>query len=125
MWLALLLSLTLSVSDPSRLTVPIAHAEERAWTVDEMKTLATTIAKDHGLNVHRFLKTIECESRWDRFAVGDNGLSHGLAQFYHPTRDWGMATSSAYEPEIALEMMATAWEKNEAYRWTCWRVLFS
>ena len=125
MWLALLLSLTLSVSDPSQLTAHHAHAEERVWTVEEMKDLATEKAKAYGLNVDRFLKTITCESQWDRFAVGDNGLSHGLAQFYHPTRDWNIATSSAYEPEIALELMAKTFEKGEAYRWTCWRLLSS
>ena len=120
---ALVLSMMMGF-DPSVLTVPIVHAEEltKEWTVEEMKTLATEKAKAHGLNVFRFLETIRCESLWDRFAVGDQGRSHGLAQFYYPGR-WGISTTSAYEPEIALEVMAQAWEDDRYSEWSCWWVL--
>ena len=125
--LAFLISLMLASTTPSSiLTIPIVHAEEltKEWTVIEMQTLAEDIARKHGLNVYRFKKTIECESQWNRFAVGDQGRSHGLAQFYYPTRDWGIATSSAYDPEIALEIMASAWRRGEHRRWVCWSLLF-
>ena len=121
--LALIISLTMGLVDLSVLSVP-PHIEKE-WTVEEMKRLATEKANEHNLNVKRFLKVIECESNWDRFAVGDNGLSHGLAQFYYPTRDWKIATSSAYEPEIALTLMAKAWSKGDASRWSCYRLTAS
>lgn len=105
------------------LTVPITpfvEAAPKEWTVPEMKELATKKAKEHGLKVKKFLQVIECESGWDRFAKGDNGKSHGLAQFYYPGR-WGISTSSAYEPDIALEIMAQAWDDSRASEWSCWR----
>lgn len=73
--LALLVSMMMFGYDPSVLTVPVVFAQEKEWTVDEMKSLATKKAKAHHLNVARFLKVIECESNWDRFAVGDNDRS--------------------------------------------------
>jgi hypothetical protein len=110
--------------DLSKLTVPITPFVEAAeLSTNELKAMATEIAMEHKLNVPHFLKTIECESNWDTRAVGDGGLSHGLVQLYYPTRDWGIATTSAYEPRLSMEIMAEAWQKNLASKWTCWRNL--
>lgn len=87
--------------------------------------IAASIATKHGLNVDRFLKTIECESSWNIKAIGDNGTSFGLAQLHHPVRDWNTTIEQANTPEIALEIMATAWGKGEQSRWSCWRTLYS
>jgi len=120
------MSVMLATTSPHILTVPeeLMVIPEKVWTVQDMKGLATKEAKEHGLNVRRFLKVIERESGWDRFAIGDNGLSHGLAQLYYPTRDWGIATSSAYDPEIALEIMASAWENGLHRKWSAWVFLY-
>lgn len=125
--LALIISaMLLGQQDPSVLTVPMAHAS--ALTTDELKAMATEIAKEHHLNVNRFLKTIECESNWDVYAKGDyvkgEPTSFGLAQLHYPTRDWGVATSTAYEPRFALETMAKKWENGEQRRWSCWSALY-
>jgi hypothetical protein len=115
-----LLSATL---DPTILTVPLdVVVETHASTTQE---LAAYIATKHGLNVNRFLKTIECESGWNARAVGDNGTSFGLAQIHYPARDWGITREDAYTPEIALEIMAQKWEDGEAWRWSCWSSLFA
>jgi hypothetical protein len=126
--LMMLASTSPSVLTVDLTTVPIDTNITKEWTIEEMKTLAEEKARKYGLHVYRFKKTIECESRWDRFAQGDfrNGkpTSFGLAQFHYPTRDWDMATSSAYEPEVALEVMALAWSRDEAFRWSCWQRMF-
>ncbi len=120
--LAVVVSLMMLPSfNPAVFTVPIVPIPE--WKKESLMVYATEVATDHGLNVERFLKTIQCESGWNRFAVGDQGLSHGLAQFYRPLRDWGITAEQAYDPLIALPLMARAWQKGEAYRWTCWRLI--
>lgn len=110
--------LFMNPAPPEVLTIP-----ENEWSKQEMVDLATDIAEVRGLDVDLFLAVINCESRWDRFAVGDHGLSHGLAQLYYPTRDWGIATTTAYDPIEALSIMGNAWVAGDAWRWTCFRVL--
>lgn len=125
--LALLASMMMFGFNPSVLTVPVVYAQEidaKSWTVDELKSLATDKAKEHNLNVEHFMKVIECESGWNPSTTGDNETSFGLAQLHYPTRDWGIATSSAYDPRISLEIMASAWQRNEYARWSCWRMYY-
>lgn len=94
-------------------------------TVVELKALATKIAVAHGLNVTHFLKTIGCESSWNAEAIGDDGTSFGLAQLHYPVRDWGINIEQAKTPEIALEIMASAWDRGEQGRWSCWKMFYS
>ncbi len=115
-----------SVQQVTRVT---PKAEAATLSIPELKTIATDIAIAHGLNVDHFLGTIGCESQWDIYAKGDFATStgytsFGLAQLHYPTRDWGIATSTAYEPRTALEMMASAWDRKEQARWTCWRKMY-
>ncbi len=97
-------------------------------TKSALQALAKEAAIKHGLNVSRFLAVIECESSWDTNAKGDyrkgEPTSFGLAQLHYPTRDWGIATSSAYVPEIALTLMAEAWVKNKQHKWSCYNILY-
>ena len=118
-----LVGFLLSMSfDPTVLTVDLSIAPEpHASTTQEV---AEYVAEKHHLNVYRFLKTIECESKWDTHAIGDHGTSFGLAQLHYPMRDWGVTKEDAQVPEIALEIMAKAWERGEQRRWSCWTSLF-
>jgi len=114
--------------DPSVLTIPpemmVVPEHLKEWTVEEMKNLATEKAKEHHLKVNRFLEVIDCESGWNPDAEGDfikgKPTSFGLAQFHYPER-WGLSTSSAKNPQIALETMAQAWEDDRYSEWSCWR----
>ena len=86
------------------------------------KEMAVRIATEHGLNVPRFLRVIECESGWNVRAVGDNGTSFGLAQLHNVQTDWGMTKEEAFDPETALETMAKAWVRGLESKWTCWKL---
>lgn len=102
------------------------HAAE--LTTQDLKVMATDIATRHNLNVDHFLKTVECESSWSIYAKGDyiNGVptSFGLVQLHYPTAYWGIPTSTAYKPATALEIMATAWDKGQHRKWSCWVKLY-
>lgn len=120
------------------------HIQASEFTKDELKTIAVGIAHEHGLNVDKFLKTIECESGWDAVAEGDypdgkggfttkakapkgsKPTSFGLVQLHYPERDWGVTIAQAKEPIRALQIMANAWDKYGvagAPKWTCYRAL--
>lgn len=126
--------------DPSVLTV---HAQEiPVQSTTTLQSLATSIAKKHGLNVEHFLKVIGCESGWDTHAKGDypdgkggftkkdlapkgsEPTSFGLAQLHYPVEKWGVSVEDAENPAIALEQMALSWEHDEAWRWSCWTALY-
>lgn len=116
--------------------------EAATLSTEELKVMATDIAKGHGLNVDHFLSTISCESGWDIYAKGDYTLdgihffskndappqaeptSFGLVQLHYPSVDWHIATDTAYKPATVLEMMAVAWGKGEQRRWSCWGRLY-
>lgn len=123
--------------NPSILSVPSVPVVHQL-TTDDLKQLAVETAKAHGLNVSHFLAVINMESGWNIYATGDypdgkgnfvteanaplgsKPTSFGLSQLHYPSRDWGISTSTAYDPKASLEIMATSWENGEAYRWSAW-----
>lgn len=112
--------------DPSVLTIPIVEAAP--LSISDLKAMATEIAKEHKLNVDHFLATIQMESGFDPDSLGDyvNGIptSIGIAQLHYPSKDWGISTSTAHDPTVSLEKMATAWQNDQAYRWSAWCSLY-
>ena len=115
------MSLILATSSPV-LTAHLIVDPIKTWTTPELKTLATEKAQKYHLNVKKFLDVIECESEWKIDAVGDGGASIGLAQFYYPYR-WGLSTTTAKDPDIALETMAQAWHDDRYKEWSCWWII--
>lgn len=124
--------------------IPIENTIPNAvpTTKSALQELAKEAAIKHGLNASRFLAVIGCESQWDRFAKGDwtpgDGkfyhknkappgswpTSFGLAQFHNPIEYWGMTIEDAYDPEIAIERMAKAWENGRHRAWSCYKILY-
>lgn len=104
------------------LFIPTAVAAPPAARPD-IKEYAHHRALAYNLDPELFKAVIHCESSWRSDAVGDNGTSFGLAQLHYPTRDWGIATSTALDPYASIDIMADAWSRGESSRWTCWRML--
>lgn len=106
------------------IAVPPVHASE--LTITDLKVIAASYATAYNLNTDLFLKTIECESKWNPSAEGDfvNGTptSFGLAQLHNVQRDWGLTKEKAKDPTVALEVMAKAWSRGEMRRWTCYPI---
>ena len=96
---------------------------------------ATKVAKEHGLDVARFLEVINCESGWDsdiqskhRYTkdnakwgvkAGDQELSFGLSQIHlpdHPT----ITKEQATNPQWAIDWMADRWVDGKQSWWSCY-----
>lgn len=88
-----------------------------------LQEYAEGVAHKYKLNADTFKAVINCESRWDPNAIGDNGQSFGVAQFFHPERDWGFTRVQALNPYFAIEQMALAWNKGEAPKWSCYNLV--
>lgn len=125
-------AIVLFFSLPTAAAAPIVPPEaqnlapvERSYTKGELMRMAENIATQRGIEPSLFKAVIGCESRWNPKAIGDNGLSHGLAQFHRPVRDWGITIEQAQDPEFALNLMAKAWKGGKQRKWTCFRILTS
>ena len=112
------------------LTVPVAHAEERVWTVEEVRELAIEVAEQYGLHKGRFLATLECENHFNAKGQSNHYLkgvredSWGAAQINLPYHS-DVTRKQAEDPVFALNWMAMAWLDGNAKWWTCYRTLVS
>ena len=112
---------------PSILTIPVARAEEKVWTQDMVKELARNTAKDHGLNVQKFLKTLNCENQFrakgqsEHVYKGEREDSWGSAQinlYWNPT----ISKAQAEDPEFAIKWTAEKWATGNAILCSCWKL---
>ena len=93
-----------------------------AWSADNIESVreyAVYLAVHENLNVGEFLAVIECESRFNKNAIGDSGNSYGLAQIHlpsHPT----VTRELALNPFWSLNWMAEQWIKGNKKIWSCW-----
>lgn len=143
--LLLVLSMTLGLQNLSVLDLPKAQiiTEVHRYSQLSVRQIAIEKAKKYNLNQKLFLNTIKCESDFIATSTGDypdgkgnfvpeylapkgaEPTSFGVAQLHFPERDWGISTSTAENPEVALEIMAKAWSKGQENKWSCWRQLYS
>ena len=105
------------------------------YTRPQLEQIVRDAAVLHGANAARLAAVVECESKWDPYAVGDRGRSRGLLQFHCETPDcvgslWAGLwpdvdpLPSRDEPEAAADAAARAWALGAAGHWSCWRMLY-
>ncbi len=129
MWLALIMSLTVGLTDLSVLTVPIVHAEEKVWTQEMVKEFAKEQAEKYGLHKKRFLSVLECENNFEakgqsgHYYKGKREESYGSAQINLPSHP-EVTKEMAENPEFALKFMAEKWIKGKANLWSCYNNLY-
>jgi len=93
-----------------------------AWDANNKESLrdyAIYLAVHENLNVGEFLATIECESSFNKDAIGDSGNSYGLAQIHLPSHPY-ITKEQALNPFFALNWMSNEWSKGNAKIWSCW-----
>lgn len=74
------------------------------------------------------ISIIECESSGRYNAVGDDGISQGIAQFrketfYELAKEAGFKGYRWHNPIHQLRVMVWALDNGYANRWTCYRKL--
>ena len=79
---AIFISLLVSIMGPGHPVLAKVSAENLPY----MK-YAVERSVDESINTKKFLTLIDCESGWNKKAIGDNGKANGLAQFWRGTFD--------------------------------------
>ena len=77
----------------------------------------------YGIDPVKIIKTIECESNFNRWAVGDNGAAVSVAQYHWSTFQrycHGNYWVAEDQIECAVRMIAEGGARN----WTCYTKLF-
>ena len=88
-----------------------------------LKQQIVDISTVYGIDPEKIKKTIECESNYNRWAVGDQGAAFGIAQFHWPTFErycHGNYYSAEDQINCMVEMIAKGGQKN----WTCFTKLY-
>lgn len=105
------------------LTPPIAEAAQTPIQVVSIDDLIQETADKYHLNESHLHAVIGCESQFNVSAEGDGHTSIGIAQLHYPSAYWGISTSSAKDPAIAIDVMGKAWSDGEASKWSCYSIL--
>jgi len=88
-------------------------------------------ANKHGVDSLMVAQIVKCESNWKVDAVGDRGLSYGVAQFQVPTfnrmakvykEELGYDLSYT-SPEDQIELLSFAISKGWGREWTAYRAI--
>lgn len=86
----------------------------------DVDALITKYAAQYDVSAEVMTKVVTCESYEDTQAIGDSGNSLGLVQIdilYHPE----VTRAEAFDPDFALNFLASNLAKNRGYLWTCYR----
>lgn len=116
--------LALFPANPATLTIPTAQAAYIAsdYSTSTLRAYAYQTALDSGLDADLFVRVLNCESHFVWNARGDHGTSLGVAQLHDVEADWGIATSTAFDPYASIRIAAAAWQRGEQGRWSCWHL---
>lgn len=91
------------------------------WNEERIKEEVKTVAEKYGVSEDVMTKVIQCESQFNKKALGDGGKSRGLVQIhsdYHPVPD-----EEAYDPAYAIRFLAEHLKEGRGHLWTCYRNL--
>jgi len=100
-----------------------AELNIRTFTKEELKDIAKNIAIEHNVSYEVMDTVVECESRWNPDAIGDNGNSYGLVQIFMPIWKDEITIEQATEPYFSLHFLGDKLSKGEGRLWTCYRKL--
>jgi hypothetical protein len=95
-------------------------------TRQELITKLYEIATKKGIQagiVTQIQNTIECESRWNPGAIGDNGTSIGLVQIHMPAHP-NISPIQAFDPIFSLEFITDGFRAGKTAQWTCWKCIY-
>lgn len=107
--------LALFPANPATLTAPQAQAAYITpdYSTTTLAAYARQTALADGLDADLFVRVIDCESGFAWNARGDHDTSYGVAQF-HRLDEWGISTTTAFDPYAAIQVAARAWQEGLA-----------
>lgn len=105
----------------ANLGISIAEAAPLDYSIPALQAFASTTATQDGLNVNRFLATINCESGWEWDATSTTG-DYGIAQWNlrsHPD----FTKTQALDPYWSIREMGLYWQDGLQKSWVCYHLI--
>lgn len=84
-----------------------------------IKQIIQQDADKYGVKASLLTRIIDCESKGDPHAIGDNGTSYGLVQIHLPDHP-GITKKQAFDPEFAVNYLAEQVSKGNGHMWSCY-----
>lgn len=129
-----LLTYDVTIAEPAPAPIEIPLGVEMTF-----QEYANQTAKEHGLDIARFLDVINCESGWQSdiqskhtysasqvarnphwdVVVGQQEQSFGLVQIHLPSHP-SITKEQAINPEWAIDWMADRWVEGKQSWWSCY-----
>lgn len=95
---------------------PPVHAGE--LTKDDLRAIAVVYAHVYDIDAAHFVKTIDCESKFDRNAIGKLGET-GIVQIY-PKYHTEITREQMLNPVWSMEWAAKQWKAGHQKWWSCY-----
>ena len=99
----------------------IASMRKAEYTKEDIITLIGIYAEKYGVSEYEMKQTVFHESHYDRYDIGDDGNSYGIAQIHLPSHK-GITVEQAQDPHFALDFMAKNFKAGHARMWTGYRL---
>lgn len=93
------------------------------WTKEKIIQELETQAQKYGVSSDVMKTVVNCESQYNRYALGDGGKSRGLVQIHSGYHD--VSDEDAYDPAFALEFLAKNLAQGNGKLWTCHRMNYN
>lgn len=110
--------------------LPNIEAGPECYVPQYLVSYAFSEAEAAGIPPQQEVKTIECESQFNQFAVGDHGKARSVAQFHEPTFDYfkklagpAYADLKYTDAKDQITLMAWAIKHGHGNDWSCYRRL--
>lgn len=85
--------------------------------------LIARYASEFGVSETQMAQTIQCESQGFSGAIGDHGMSYGIAQIHLPAHP-DISKEEALNKEWSIRWMAQQFSLNKQQMWSCWRSIY-
>lgn len=90
------------------------------WTKERIKQEIEEQGIKYGVSTSTLNAVINCESQYNRYALGDSNHSRGLVQIhnsFHPE----ITDEEAYDPRFAIGFLAKNLKAGNGNLWSCYR----
>lgn len=96
---------------------------EREWSKVDIMALIDKKGLEYGVATSTINAVVKCESGYNPKVVGDNGTSFGLVQIHQPAHKQ-ITKEQAFDPEFAIDFLASNLAKGNGRLWTCYNMLY-
>jgi hypothetical protein len=90
------------------------------WTKERIKEEIQTVADEYGVSAEVMNTVINCESQYNKKALGDHGHSRGLVQIHNEYHD--VTDAEAYDPAFAIDFLAKHLKAGQGHLWSCYNM---